>query len=350
MCWWDVEGLSSMTAPRLLTVWICSSSATLQRIRSSGGSAGTVFVMLLVMLTLSSHRYAVSAEKSKAYSMQTLCKNHFLQQLYRKIDGAVLWSQNERNLDCVITFQTHSILQRFMLRFDFLQLDCNDHLYIYDGAHAVGTYKFDLSCRNTKQTLGAMFTRTNYVTLKYVTDSWGTDSNGFKLVITAVKDPKHACTEFRCDLREFCIATDLVCDGINHCADGSDEASHTLCIDNEANLIMGMEKAWFVVVVITTLLILLVCIVAVSICLCKRITTRTRNSCQQQNYSLQQMYGSNGELKQLPLSQSSITTLEQSQGNWLRPVELYGFLYISKQASVVLVRRCLQPLHYCQAN
>lgn len=74
-------------------------------------------------------------------SMQSLCKNHFLQQLYRKIDGAVLWSRNERNLDCVITFQTHSILQRFMLRFDFLQLDCNDHLYIYDGAHAVGPYK-----------------------------------------------------------------------------------------------------------------------------------------------------------------------------------------------------------------
>lgn len=34
-----------------------------------------------------------------------------------------------------------------------------------------------------------MFTRTNYVTLKYVTDGWGTDSNGFKLVVTAVKDP-----------------------------------------------------------------------------------------------------------------------------------------------------------------
>lgn len=73
--------------------------------------------------------------------MQTLCKNHFLQQLYRKIDGAVLRSRNERNLDCVITFQTDSILQRFMLRFDELSIDCNDHLFIYDGAHAVGTYK-----------------------------------------------------------------------------------------------------------------------------------------------------------------------------------------------------------------
>lgn len=73
--------------------------------------------------------------------MQQLCKNHFLTQIYRKIDGAVLWSQNERTLDCVVTFQTHSILQRFMLRFDALQLDCNDHLFIYDGAHAVGTHK-----------------------------------------------------------------------------------------------------------------------------------------------------------------------------------------------------------------
>lgn len=73
--------------------------------------------------------------------MQDLCKNHFLQQLYRKIDGAVLKSRNERNLDCVITFQTDSILQRFMLRFDELSLDCNDHLYIYDGAHAVGQHK-----------------------------------------------------------------------------------------------------------------------------------------------------------------------------------------------------------------
>jgi len=64
-----------------------------------------------------------------------------MRDLYRKIDGAVITSQNERDLDCAITFQTHSILQRFMLRFDQLQLDCNDHLYIFDGAHAVGSYK-----------------------------------------------------------------------------------------------------------------------------------------------------------------------------------------------------------------
>lgn len=70
----------------------------------------------------------------------SLCKTHFLQQLYRKIDGAVLRSQNEPNLDCTITFQTETILQKFMLRFDQLQLDCNDHLLVYDGAHAIGNY------------------------------------------------------------------------------------------------------------------------------------------------------------------------------------------------------------------
>jgi hypothetical protein len=85
--------------------------------------------------------------------MSSQCKNHFLTLQYRKIDGAVLQSQNERNLDCVITFQTHSILQRFMLRFDLLQLDCNDHLFIYDGAHAVGSYKVKLLTRDFILTL-----------------------------------------------------------------------------------------------------------------------------------------------------------------------------------------------------
>lgn len=73
--------------------------------------------------------------------MSTLCKTNFFQTIYRKTDGAILVSQNERNLDCAITFQTHSILQRFLVRFDSLTLDCNDRLAIYDGAHATGEPK-----------------------------------------------------------------------------------------------------------------------------------------------------------------------------------------------------------------
>lgn len=40
---------------------------------------------------------------------------------------------------------------------------------------------------------------------------------------------EHACKDFRCTTKEFCIDTDLVCDGIRHCEDGSDEAASTLC-------------------------------------------------------------------------------------------------------------------------
>ncbi|KAL2737778.1 hypothetical protein V1478_001864, partial [Vespula squamosa] len=96
---------------------------------------------LLLLTIVLSHRLEHVDAKNDNHQISDICKRNFMQDLYRKIDGAVLTSKHERDLDCAITFQTHSILQRFMLRFDQLQLDCNDHLYIYDGAHAVGSYK-----------------------------------------------------------------------------------------------------------------------------------------------------------------------------------------------------------------
>jgi len=73
--------------------------------------------------------------------MDSLCKEYSLKPIYKKVDGAFIKSQNEKQLECIVTFQTHSILQRFLLRFEMLSLDCNDHLFIYDGSHAVGEYK-----------------------------------------------------------------------------------------------------------------------------------------------------------------------------------------------------------------
>ncbi|KAG7311881.1 hypothetical protein JYU34_002966 [Plutella xylostella] len=224
------------------------------------------------------------AEKSKFYYMDSLCKDHFLQRQYRKLDGGVLWSRNERNLDCTVTFQTHSILQRFMLHFDLLQLDCNDHLFVYDGAHDTAPPKADLSCRNTKQQVGALFTRSNFVTLKYVTDNWGTDANGFKLVITAVKDPKHGCKQFRCKQREFCVSAELTCDGVDHCADGSDEDTATLCPESGGS---GAWGAWAVVAGASAAL-LAAAAAAAACCLCRRRNDNTSH------LQLQQMVSSNG--------------------------------------------------------
>uniref|UniRef100_A0A1B6GYB6 CUB domain-containing protein n=1 Tax=Cuerna arida TaxID=1464854 RepID=A0A1B6GYB6_9HEMI len=271
-----------------------------------------------LLLLLLSFFGGVVSEENKQYHMQSLCKNHFLQQLYRKIEGAVLRSQNEKSLDCVVTFQTHSILQRFMLRFDMLHLDCNDHLFIYDGAHPVGAYKADLNCRNTKQAVGAIFTRTNFVTLKYVTDGWGTESNGFTLVITAVKDPKHSCQDFKCTQREFCIATDLVCDGINHCADGSDEAISNTCSKANGSTVFGMSMTLFVVIAVSSLLVLCACVVALSVCICRRQASSHGHP--QQNYNanmpLQQTQGCHGN------GTGATTIVSKLPGNWRHPAGL----------------------------
>ncbi|XP_065359790.1 uncharacterized protein loaf [Calliphora vicina] len=309
-----------------------------------------MFLMLFNILAQTPHQ--VAAEKSKHYYMQSLCKNHFLQQLYRKIDGAVLWSQNERNLDCIITFQTHSILQRFMLRFDMLQLDCNDHLYVYDGAHAVATPKIDISCRQTKQTVSSILTRTNFVTLKYVTDNWGTDANGFKLVITSVKDPKHTCKDFTCGSNGFCIHPDLLCDGINHCSDNSDESVHNLCQSETSSTVFGMDMTWFVMIVVSILLILSAAIVGITICVCRRQeeTNNQQNTAIQLHHNLAE---TNGSSKHLHYTHGGTLTREHTQlpptsGNWHHPAGPYTG-YHRMQRNYLKMATKVRPI-LCLAN
>ena len=65
----------------------------------------------------------------------------FMSNIPRTVDGVVLDSRDERDEDCVITFQTESILEKFLLKFERLHIDCHDHLYIYDGAHATGSFR-----------------------------------------------------------------------------------------------------------------------------------------------------------------------------------------------------------------
>ena len=66
----------------------------------------------------------------------------------KTVDGVVLDSQDERDEDCVISFQTESILEKFLLKFDRLHMDCHDHLYIYDGAHATGAWRVSYNSNN----------------------------------------------------------------------------------------------------------------------------------------------------------------------------------------------------------
>ena len=157
-----------------------------------------------------------------------LCGVSRPQSLYKTIDGAVVLSEMDSDMNCIMTFQTESVLQRFMLRFEELALDCGDHLFIYDGDLVTGRSKADLSCRNTKSEIGTIFTHSNFLTLKYVTDRYSKHGDGFRLVITAYKDSPMSCSQLRC-ANTFCISKDLACDNIDHCGDNSDESSHANC-------------------------------------------------------------------------------------------------------------------------
>ena len=72
-----------------------------------------------------------------------------------------------------------------------------------------------ISCDKTISNIGSggtVYTQTNFLTLRYVTDSWGTDLNGFKMIITAFKDAQNkGCRDgYKCEDADICIHNDLV--------------------------------------------------------------------------------------------------------------------------------------------
>ncbi|ODM99621.1 hypothetical protein Ocin01_07068 [Orchesella cincta] len=72
------------------------------------------------------------------HELSNLCKGQFPTQMHRKVDGAVIKSRNDKNLDCTVTFSTEYVSQRFHIRFEEFSMACGDHLYIYDSANAIG--------------------------------------------------------------------------------------------------------------------------------------------------------------------------------------------------------------------
>lgn len=220
---------------------------------------GGLLLLLLIHLLL-----PAIGERSIHVAVSQICEankaGNFMSNIPRTVDGVVVESQDERDVDCVITFQTESILEKFLLRFERLKIDCNDHLWIYDGAHDTGQARADITCDYTPSKVGSngfIITRTNFVTLKYKTDSWGTGNVGFSLVITAFKNAKQSgCRDgFQCD-SYFCISKDLVCDGVSHCGHGQDEDVTNNCAGGGVAELLGLEVGQLVGV--AGLLVLLV--------------------------------------------------------------------------------------------
>ena len=98
-------------------------------------------------------------------------------------------------------------------------------------------FQAHISCDSEPSTVGSkgfIITRTNFVTLRYQTDSWGTENNGFTLIITAFKNSQtFGCSDaFECD-SFLCISSDLVCDNVSHCGHGEDEMGDNHCAGEE---------------------------------------------------------------------------------------------------------------------
>lgn len=145
-----------------------------------------VYYVLTIVHLISRSR--VLGEHNKRFHMSTICMKEKYTPLSKQVDGAVITSSRDENMNCTLTFQTEYASQSFMLRFEDLRLDCHDHLYVYDGDGSAGQAKVNLSCRSTREENGRIFLHSNYVTLKYQTDHWSQPGDGFSLVITAIRD------------------------------------------------------------------------------------------------------------------------------------------------------------------
>ncbi|CAF3547995.1 unnamed protein product [Rotaria sordida] len=174
-----------------------------------------------------------------------------------RIEGALLksypYSKRESYLpyeDCYMTFKARRSDNQIRIR--ILSLDLND---IHNGINCLDSLRFYKSVYITKQdkldtvecgqlTEDERFhviSPTGIVTAHFSTDGGNVSGLGFKVVLTAFRNPNktHPCDlnneEFLCRSRE-CISSVLLCDGVPHCLDGSDELPDRSCVSKSLNI------------------------------------------------------------------------------------------------------------------
>jgi len=262
-------------------------------------------------------------------------QGNFLSKIQRTVDGVVLESRDERDEDCVITFQTESILEKFLLKFERLQMDCNDHLYIYDGAHVAGPWRAHISCDSEPLSVGSngfIITRTNFVTLRYHTDSWGSANNGFNLVITAFKNAQTlGCGDgFQCD-SHICISRDLVCDNVSHCGHGEDEIANNFCSGDKVYDLIGLEAGQAVGAGLLILLLLISGVTAAWIWSYRSggVSLDSNTHAQTYSFSVKKKEGMEQRLLSDGQIRAGVTSTADNSGNLDLPVQDQGYRHIN---------------------
>lgn len=113
-------------------------------------------------------------------------------------------------------------------------MGCDEHLKMFDGDLDYGLAVIkDFSCKDNLANTREMKTTGTFLTMRFSSDSHTKSDDGFRLVITAVFDPRHwECpADYSLCANKLCISRALFCDGINHCFDNSDESG---CINQNS--------------------------------------------------------------------------------------------------------------------
>ncbi|OXA64030.1 Complement component C9 [Folsomia candida] len=235
----------------------------------------TTFYYLFICSTLVSGNVEVQTGGTEIFELATLCKGHYPTQMHRKIDGAVIQSLNDKNLDCVITFSAEYVSQRFLIRFTEFNMECGAHL-IADYLLGKLTLHY-LICRPSsylRQCECHWCNTGHYVTLKFTADSWGTETNKFTMVITAFKDPSQGCRDgFVCG-NDMCITNRILCDKTPNCLDGSDELRSANCTSNFLDMLSSIDSP-AEIGILGGLMVISMVIVITCFCYCTRHRRRT---------------------------------------------------------------------------
>lgn len=168
----------------------------------------------------------LSTSISHTVSIPQLCTGKSQFPITKRVEGALLSSSADLDVNCTITFRTKSAQQHFIIRFEELKLGCDDHLKMFDGDLDYGQPSIkDFSCRDNLASVPILKTTGTYLTIRFSTDSKSKQDDGFRLVMTAVFDTnKLECPHDYTVCHNFlCISRSLICDDVNHCLDNSDE-------------------------------------------------------------------------------------------------------------------------------
>lgn len=207
------------------------------RRRSSRSAAGCFFVIFLFEAGTS----AVVKRVNQTYYMEGASCGSEVAVGGASVFSHLQWSAHHpavvaygHNTDCTIVFRARRDGWRLLLRFDYIDIPdrvmnqqlCRDAVYVYDS-NAVGSRAVKAAGGNAGlcgDIVPPAITSTGrYMTVYFRSDGGGRQGRGFKFTLTAFnEDDSCGDLSFKCR-DDKCIEEELACDGVQHCADGSDE-------------------------------------------------------------------------------------------------------------------------------